>query len=618
MPPIEVPERIRVLKHATGVVVEMALDEYLQGVTLAEMGSNYPLEALKAQAIAARSFALSASKHGARAQVCTDHGCCQAWKADHAPLPDRAVAETRGLVLTFGDAIATPFYFGHCDGRTRNFEDVWSSRSPVPYCRGVPCICGHTQMKGHGVGMCQEGARAMAERGATADEILTHYYAGVAIIQAGPARSVIQVVVKDAADVPQEGQAVTLVAPGFQARAATNPMGAFVFARLRAGTYRVAVPGTSAAQDVTVDGTNRVVVSLVVPAPAVVLGVIRGVVRDSDGAPQVGCVVLLTGEGQTSQQETDAQGRYRFAPLPAGTYRVTVADTDVTADGLFVDGFSETVVDLTVPAPVPPWTMQVETRPGPRAIAGTFPRAGIPVTISDPWGNHWLTTSGDKLEHGVGGFEVLLWFDTTYTVRFLDQEFSVPVDGTFEFLTFEEASAPPVEKARLVSRWMAKPEARAWLDRFEGYATYRGRFTLEEGAPAAPVAGTAWTVDVETRPAPRAIAGTFPRAGIPVIISDPWGNHWLTTSGDKLEHGVGGFEILLWFDTTYMVSFLDQEFSVEVDGTFKFLTFTADVKERARLASDWLPEDQVQKWYTRFEAMVTYRGLFDIVQRPSP
>jgi hypothetical protein len=153
------------------------------------------------------------------------------------------------------------------------------------------------------------------------------------------------------------------------------------------------------------------------------------------------------------------------------------------------------------------------------------------------------------------------------------------------------------------------------LDRFEGYQTYRGRFTLEEKAPGETVAGGVWNMDMETRPGPRAIAGTFPREGIPVTVSDPWGNHWLTTSGDKPEHGVGGFEILVWFDTTYTVRFLDQEFPVEADGTFKFLTFTAVAEERARLVSRWLPKDKVQKWHARFESMTTYEGLFSIEVR---
>ena len=317
MSPVEVPARIRVLKHETQVVEEMELDEYLQGVVRAEMGAQGPLEALKAQAIAARSFALAARKHGSQAHVCTDHRHCQAWSAEQAPLPDQAVRATTGLVLVYGDTIATAFYFGHCDGHTRNFEDVWPASSLVPYCRQVPCPCGHTQLYGHGVGLCQAGARVMAEQGATAQEILQHYYTGIRLVKAGPG---------------------------------------------------------------------------------------------------------LTG-----------------------------------------------------------WAMRLEVRPGPRAIAGSLPRPGIPISISDPWGNHWITTSGDKPEHGVGGFEVLLWADATYTVRFLDQEFPIPVVGAFLFLTFAEpGAAVPLKEARLVSRWMSQAEARAWRERFEVAAETRGMFTVEE------------------------------------------------------------------------------------------------------------------------------------------
>ncbi len=84
------------------------------------------------------------------------------------------------------------------------------------------------------------------------------------------------------------------------------------------------------------------------------------------------------------------------------------------------------------------WEMEVEYRPGARIIAGTFPYAGIEVTVTDPWGNAQTTTSGSKLEHGVGGFEVLAPHPVTYTLTFLDQRFLVLVQDGATFVNFRE------------------------------------------------------------------------------------------------------------------------------------------------------------------------------------
>ncbi len=166
-----------------GQVQEMPLDEYLKGVVPAEIGLAKPLEALKAQAIAARSYAVTTRRHAADGfDLCTT-AHCQVWKPQNRyPDSDRAVDETSGLVVTYNGQIVSAPFFGHCDGRTRNSEEVWSGK--IAYCRSVPCICGHTSLYGHGVGMCQRGAVAMAHQGATAEEILKHYYTGIEISHA--------------------------------------------------------------------------------------------------------------------------------------------------------------------------------------------------------------------------------------------------------------------------------------------------------------------------------------------------------------------------------------------------------------------------------------------------
>lgn len=179
---LAVPQRLSV-QMEDGNVTVMDMEEYLMGVVPREIPTASPLEALKAQAIAARTFAARAMRHArhSAAAVCTTSHC-QNWSPRHYPSSTQAVRDTAGVVLSFSKELAGAYYFAHCDGHTRNSEDVWSAA--LPYCRSVPCICGNADMHGHGVGMCQEGAIRMAQQGALAHEILQHYYSGVRVQRA--------------------------------------------------------------------------------------------------------------------------------------------------------------------------------------------------------------------------------------------------------------------------------------------------------------------------------------------------------------------------------------------------------------------------------------------------
>ena len=168
----------------------MDLEEYLCGVVPYEMSPSSPLEALKAQAVAARTYALAAlppnghPRHGDVADVCTtDH--CQAWSAKTDPATNAAVLSTAGQYCRFGDKPATTYYFGHCGGRTNApAEAGWPGS--VPWCQPVACLCKPPRPPGnHGVGLCQDGAVLMAGRGSDYLMILKHYYTGVTIAVAG-------------------------------------------------------------------------------------------------------------------------------------------------------------------------------------------------------------------------------------------------------------------------------------------------------------------------------------------------------------------------------------------------------------------------------------------------
>lgn len=172
------PETLRVLMP-DGSVVVMPLEEYLKGVVPAEVPASWPTEALRAQAVAARSYAATRHAHDAQgADVCTTTHC-QVWSTTQYESTSRAIADTRGVVARYAGQIIYAFFFAHCNGTTRNSEDIgWN---PVPYCRSVVCPCGYDFYYGHGVGMCQQGARAMALQGYAYADIVEHYYTGTVV-----------------------------------------------------------------------------------------------------------------------------------------------------------------------------------------------------------------------------------------------------------------------------------------------------------------------------------------------------------------------------------------------------------------------------------------------------
>lgn len=151
---------IRLLDKATGQVKSIPLEEYLVGVVAAEMPANFELEALKAQAVAARTYAsrrmysfgaTPAEGHGS-AEICSDPTHCQAWINEgemrekwgrlkyyfYLDKIRKAVKMTEGIVITYNGSLIEPVYHGACGGEgTENSEDVWSNR--IPYLRGVDC-----------------------------------------------------------------------------------------------------------------------------------------------------------------------------------------------------------------------------------------------------------------------------------------------------------------------------------------------------------------------------------------------------------------------------------------------------------------------------------------------
>lgn len=116
----------------------VSMEEYLYGVVPAEMVATWPLEALKAQAVAARSLAAyQYNRHIQKGYNVVDTTSTQVYSGvtrEH-PNTNRAVDETRGEVAVYNDKLAETVYFSTSGGYTEDAKNVWGSE--VPYLRAV-------------------------------------------------------------------------------------------------------------------------------------------------------------------------------------------------------------------------------------------------------------------------------------------------------------------------------------------------------------------------------------------------------------------------------------------------------------------------------------------------
>ena len=131
---------------------QMDMEEFLTGVVLAEMPAEFEPEALKAQAVAARTYIakamLTGGKHG-DGSVCTDPDCCQAYISKESYLNQggteenydkvrKAIMDTAGWVLTYGGELIEATYFSCSGGSTEDAAAVWGT--DYPYLRAVSSL----------------------------------------------------------------------------------------------------------------------------------------------------------------------------------------------------------------------------------------------------------------------------------------------------------------------------------------------------------------------------------------------------------------------------------------------------------------------------------------------
>lgn len=144
--------KVKVFIKDTGEVKEMTLHDYVICAVAGEMPATFELEALKAQAVAARTFTVkhlsSSCASNRNANVCTYYGCCQAYVSNEQMKKNwgnsyeekyekikRAVEETDGLCMYYNNEPITVFYFSTSNGHTDACQDVFVKT--LPYYKSV-------------------------------------------------------------------------------------------------------------------------------------------------------------------------------------------------------------------------------------------------------------------------------------------------------------------------------------------------------------------------------------------------------------------------------------------------------------------------------------------------
>lgn len=171
----------RRIKLQSGEIVELDVERIVKGVVPVEVWPDAEDELLKAQAIAARSYAIAnEGRHADEGYDLCSAQHCQAFRADAGtPKTDAAVDATRGVVGTYEGRVVPMFYSASCGGQTL---DVDFNGNPLPWLRawdGCPCADHGHEVRGHQRGLCQWGARYLADptlRTFEAAEILDCYY----------------------------------------------------------------------------------------------------------------------------------------------------------------------------------------------------------------------------------------------------------------------------------------------------------------------------------------------------------------------------------------------------------------------------------------------------------
>ena len=144
---------VKVLHNKTGEIEEMELDDYLLGVVSSEMPASFEQEALKAQAVVARTYTIYKITNGNKhenADICDDSKCCQAWISKEDRLDKwnegerdtnwekivEAVNNTKGKIITYEGKAINAFFHSNSGGITDTATAVWGGTN-YPYLQAV-------------------------------------------------------------------------------------------------------------------------------------------------------------------------------------------------------------------------------------------------------------------------------------------------------------------------------------------------------------------------------------------------------------------------------------------------------------------------------------------------
>lgn len=152
----EVPniEKIKLLLTEKNEIIELDFDDYIKGVLIGEVPIAYELEALKAQAIVARTYTVYKLKNSPalheNADICDDINCCQSYKTKEYAFAswddaeenekwtklEQAVNETKNKYITYNNEIIAAFFHANSGGKTEDVKYVWGE-AEIPYLKSV-------------------------------------------------------------------------------------------------------------------------------------------------------------------------------------------------------------------------------------------------------------------------------------------------------------------------------------------------------------------------------------------------------------------------------------------------------------------------------------------------
>ena len=171
-----------IVNTSSGLILinDVDLESYIQGVVPSEMPARWNSEALKAQAIAARSYAVAnmgkRAKYGFDVNDTTQDQVYKGASGETIKTND-LVRATRGQVLVYGNKVIPAYYHASSGGQTLPSSAVWNK--DLPFLRPVVAYDSNVPKNGHGIGMSQNGANVLANAGYTAYQILGYFYQNV-------------------------------------------------------------------------------------------------------------------------------------------------------------------------------------------------------------------------------------------------------------------------------------------------------------------------------------------------------------------------------------------------------------------------------------------------------